>query len=669
MQITFQSAIKGSGTYRADIDGLRAVAVLSVVFFHASVLRCQGGFVGVDVFFVISGYLITSLILKDLETEKFSLASFYERRMRRIFPALFAILCFCMLAAFIVFIPRDLYDFGKSLIATTFFASNAYFWRTAHPLGYFDASVSSQILLHTWSLSVEEQYYLLFPTFLVVLFRWAKAHIAHWLSLIAAISFLLNIWAVHHKPVADFYLFPPRAWELLIGAILASCSLPEIRHRAARETLGIVGLFLILIATFVLTASTPFPGAAALLPCTGAVLIIYAGEHGNTVIKSSLSLRPIVFIGLISYSLYLWHWPLLVITRYFTAGELSPWETGLVLLCSVAMAFLSFEFVEKPFRGAKSRLNRRQVFAFGLMSSVTCVALGGLIYIARGLPGRYDRHTVELFADNTARNGDYLDPCGNWEVDIHTISDIKFCEFGSGRPRKIMFWGDSHVGQLYPMIRQMYQEGKFKNEGVLMAIADGCSPAQDLNTTGVHHCDSFSRLAMMRAMENDIETVFIGFNTNWSYHSQVRCKVVNGGCAELLSSAETERIFLDDLSDNIRQLRDSGKRVIICLPFPMYDKSIPELEMRKAAFGRLGLNWTPKDLTSPALTAQIRSIAVRYGADVFDPRRTLCPEHTCKVEVNGVSIYKDSNHLAASTVYILEGNLIQVLSEDGKASM
>jgi len=424
-----------------------------------------------------------------------------------------------------------------------------------------------------------------------------------------------------------------------------------------------VGIGMIVLGTFILTESTPFPGFAALLPCVGVWLIIYGGEHGKSTIKTALCFRPLVFIGVISYSLYLWHWPLLVITQYFAAGRLSALETVLVLVWSLTMAFLSFEFVERPFRGGKSKFNRRQVFAFGLTASVSFVAIGGIFFVKGGLPRRYDQQTVKLITDNMARGSDYIEPCGNWQVDVHSITDIKFCEFGKKWPRKVMFWGDSHVGQLYPVIQEMYQEGDFKNDGILMAIADGCSPAQDLNTVGGNHCDAFSRFAMMRAEENDVETVFIGFNTNWSYHNNVRCEVVNGSCKRLLSTTETERIFLEDLSKNIRTLRGRGKRVIVCLPFPMYDKSIADVEMREAVFGKFGLSWTATDLTSQALGAQIRSIAASSGADVFDPRMSLCRENTCTVQVNGVSIYKDSNHLAASTANILKENLEQVFSE------
>lgn len=224
-----------------------------------------------------------------------------------------------------------------------------------------------------------------------------------------------------------------------------------------------------------------------------------------------------------------------------------------------------------------------------------------------------------------------------------------------------MFWGDSHVEQLYPVVRTIYNEGDFRGEGALFAIGNGCLPAEHLNLIGGYHCDSFAHFAMMRAEEEDIDTVFIGFNTWWSGHDGVFCASLDGECTQTLSPEETGRRVFEELADHIRTLTSLRKRVIVCLPFPMYDKSIPELEVRNAVFGRLGLGGTAMDVTSPAVSQEIRSIAASAGADVFDPRISLCKGGSCITQVSGVSIYKDSHHLAASQAGILEKNLEQVL--------
>ena len=661
--LAFQSNLARSGKYRADVDGLRAVAVLSVLFFHAQILHSQGGFVGVDVFFVISGYLITTLIARDMEESKFSFASFYERRMRRIFPALFGVLFFCIVAAAVLFSPQDLLIFGKTLLATTFFASNIYFWLNAPKFGYFSNVSLYQALLHTWSLAVEEQFYLVFPAVLLLVFRWAKHRIRVWLWILTAVSFGLNLWATAHRPVAAFYLSVPRAWELLMGGLLAAKAVPALHNQTARNAAGLLGLGMVIFAVFTFDSATAFPGFNALLPCVGTWLVIYAGEQGRSFVKTALSVRPLVFIGIISYSLYLWHWPLLVFTRYFVAGELTGAEAAGVLACSAVMAFISFEYIERPFRGSGSSFTRRQIFALGLTASMISAAAGLIAYLTQGVPLRYSATTRQLVAENMSRRDDYDQSCGNWRIDAHSLADIRFCSLGNPSSEKIMFWGDSHVEQLYPAVTEIYNAGDLRSQGALFVIANGCLPATHLNSIGGYHCDTFSRLAMVRAEMKDIDTVFIGFDTWWAENDGFICLSVNGRCTKNLSSAETMRQFLAELSENIRTLRDLGKRVIVSLPFPMYDKSIPELEMRNAVFGRFGLGGKATDFTSPTVREEIRSTAIAAGAQTFDPRASLCDQHGCVTEVKGVSIYIDSHHLAASQVGILKDNLRQVLQQ------
>jgi hypothetical protein len=327
------------------------------------------------------------------------------------------------------------------------------------------------------------------------------------------------------------------------------------------------------------------------------------------------------------------------------------------------MAFLSFEFIERPFRGTNSVFTSHNIFVLGLTGSLTTAAIGFAVYFSHGLPQRYDLRTRQLVAENYTRRSDYIVTCGNWRKQIQSLADLNFCQLGSPSSKKIMFLGDSHVGQLFPVISKIYNDGDLKGRGVLVAIAQGCLPAENLNTVGGdYYCDTFSKFAIMRAEEKDVGTVFIGFNTEWSYHDGMRCAVVDGRCTKTLSRAEVGQIFLTELADHIRVLRSLGKRVIVCLPFPMYDKSIPELETRNAVLGKFGLSGTATDLTSPALRERLRLLADNVGAEVFDPRATLCPGSSCITEINGVSIYRDSDHIAASEVALFESNLSQVLS-------
>jgi len=301
-RFTFHSKSIPANKYRPEVDGMRALAVLSVLFFHAKISGFSGGFVGVDIFYVISGFLITSIILADLDRDRFSFVLFYERRMRRIFPALFTVVLFCVLAAGVVFVPKDFAAFGKSLIAATLFVSNVFFKREAGIDGYFDRSSDSQALLHTWSLSVEEQFYLLFPIGLILLIRWTKGRKARYLLSATVVSFAICIWATQYRSLSAFYMLVPRAWELLIGSLLAMKIVPPLKRRVARELLGLLGLGLIAWSIFMFTKDTPFPGLNAVFPCVGAWLIIYAGADGASTVRTALSFPPAVAIGVVSYS-------------------------------------------------------------------------------------------------------------------------------------------------------------------------------------------------------------------------------------------------------------------------------------------------------------------------------------------------------------------------------
>jgi peptidoglycan/LPS O-acetylase OafA/YrhL len=661
-RVSFESVASHSAKYRADIDGLRAVAVLVVVFYHLGLRNFRNGLVGVDVFYVISGYLITALLLKDLEAARFSIVSFYERRMRRIFPALFVVLLFSTVCASILFDPPELEKFGKELLATTFFASNIYFWHSAEPLGYFDTGVISVPLLHTWSLSVEEQFYLFFPITLFLLFCYAKKRIGVWLLLLSAASFALNLWATQHKPVVAFYWIMPRAWELLAGALLALKVIPFVRGRILQEIIALLGLAMILGAACLPFKGLQFPGAFVLLPCLGTCLVIYAGESSSSFVAKLLSLRPVVFVGVISYSLYLWHWPLIVFSKHLPFRLSGYLLVAFVLSFSLAAAFVSFEYIERPFRGSASSFTRRQIFALGLAASVASAACGLIAYRSHGLWERYTPQTRQIITANLARVGDFDPSCGNFKTEVHSINDIKFCNHGQQLPHKILFWGDSHVEQLHPVIKDLYDHGDLQGHGAVLAIEVGCLPDEHMNNAlAGFHCDSFARFTEQRAQWQDVDLVFIGFSAWMARWDNTTCLSVNDKCVGLLTQDELRRRFAADLSDVIHTLRSDGKKVVVSLPFPIFNESIPQLAISNRVFGRFGLAQAPKEVSSPLFREEIRATAVRAGAEIFDPRETLCPDKHCITEVDGVSIYKDESHVAGSQIHILESNLRDVL--------
>ena len=363
--------------YRSEIDGLRAFAVVPVVFFHAGFELFSGGFVGVDVFFVISGYLITTILINDLEKSRFSLLKFYERRARRIFPALFFVVICSIPAAWFLLQGSELRDFAQSLVAVSTFSSNILFWLES---GYFESAAELKPLLHTWSLAVEEQFYVIFPLVLLVTWRFRTGLVISVLVATFLVSLALSYWWTVAWPSASFYLLPSRAWELLIGSLVAF----SIKYQFAETTvlksnfLSVLGFTAILFAVFFFDNSTPFPGLHALVPTIGTALVILFAVPG-TWVQSVLSLKAFVGIGLISYSLYLWHHPVFAYLRHYNL--LHPTDTQIFIALAVisCLAVFSYKFVERPFRGKGAILNQREVFGLSaafLSALIACGVIG-----------------------------------------------------------------------------------------------------------------------------------------------------------------------------------------------------------------------------------------------------------------------------------------------------
>ena len=340
-----------ASAYRPDIDGLRAVAVLAVVLFHADAAVLPGGFVGVDVFFVVSGFLIARLIEAECMAGVFSFAGFYERRIRRLIPALAVVFAVSTGLALALLSPSQLEHFAGSLLAANLLGANIFFWRTSD---YFAVAAEWQPLLHTWSLSVEEQFYLLFPLALVTLRRFGRRNLLAVLCAVACVSLAAAVWGAVQAPVAAFYLLPTRAWELVLGALIALAPLPRSRRRAGREATALTGLALIAAATLGVTGPAAAPLAAILLAAAGTALLVHAGGCGGHSVATMLAAPPLVALGLASYSLYLWHWPLLVFARHAAATrDLPPATTAAVVGLALLLALGSWRWVERPFRARR----------------------------------------------------------------------------------------------------------------------------------------------------------------------------------------------------------------------------------------------------------------------------------------------------------------------------
>lgn len=392
--------------YRKEIDGLRALAVIPVVFFHAGFGLFAGGYVGVDVFFVISGYLITGIVMHEVDRGAFSIADFYERRIRRILPALFLVVLVCVPTAFLLLLPAELKEFSQSLIAVAMFSSNVLFWAQS---GYFEGAAELKPLLHTWSLSVEEQFYLFFPLLLVLTWRWGRKWVVALLSIVAMASLLLAEWGALNKPIAAFFLLPTRAWELLLGSLVAFYLARDSRHHftlSQCNLLSSAGLALVMYAIFGFDGQTTFPGLHALVPTLGAALMII-GAKPETWVGHVLCRPLMVTVGLISYSTYLWHQPLFAFARHLGVERSSILTLGGLAALSLVLGYFSWRYVETPIRRNRA-ISRRSIFLMAGAGSLTMLLLGLLGHVFNGFVDRLKPEDRYLAAISPAAQGEYV---------------------------------------------------------------------------------------------------------------------------------------------------------------------------------------------------------------------------------------------------------------------
>ena len=417
--------------YRAEIDGLRALAVVPVVLFHAGFEIFSGGYVGVDIFFVISGYLITTIIIDDIESNRFSLINFYERRARRILPALFLVVLVCIPFAWIWMLPHQMEDFSLSLIAVSAFVSNVlFFWES----GYFEPAAEEKPLLHTWSLAVEEQYYILFPIFIFLAWRVGKNRVFWTIVVIAAVSLSLSEWGWRNSPTANFYLAPTRTWELLSGSIAAF--IVNKHGPQKNDFLSLIGFAAIVFSIFTYDDTTPFPSIYALVPVTGAVLLVLFASKG-TIAAKLLSIKVFVSVGLISYSTYLWHQPLFAFAKIRLPDE--PGYTLLLALSLMALAlgWLSWRYVERPFR--KKVFKTRSILIFSLLGLVFFVGIGVVGLKNKGYPGRFNELDFSLITKSPRNYGQYVAT----EFNNHRL--IPF----TNNKYKVLVVGDSYAQDVF----------------------------------------------------------------------------------------------------------------------------------------------------------------------------------------------------------------------------
>lgn len=503
-------------SYRPEIDGLRAVAVVPVILLHAGLGLFGGGFVGVDVFFVISGYLITSLILIELQTDSFSILAFYERRARRILPALFLVLGVSSVFAYYWMLPDELENFGQSLVATSLFSNNILLTLTS---GYWALASEFKPLLHTWSLAVEEQYYIVFPLLLTVGWRFFRKHMLVAFVATAIISIVAAHWGAYNKPDAAFYLSPTRAWELLLGSFVAfylneNSDLPI--GPLPSQMLSGLGLFLILFSSVFYSQETPSPSLYTLVPTIGAVLVIVCARKG-TLTYAFLTSRLIVGVGLVSYSAYLWHYPLFAFARIYSVEPPDSFITLGLCALTFLLAYLSWRFVEAPFR-IKGKISRVMVFSFSVAFSGVLVISGYYLHKSHGVPSR-------MYVDSIALgDGMYIEY-------NERVFQIKRDFFSNSRLLNILVIGNSFARDFVNMTTENFDlenvEMVYRNDisGCLSFLKDGAHKALldradiivfssgELSQGCVQQDIQFARNEGKRLFY--IGTKHFGYNLNW----------------------------------------------------------------------------------------------------------------------------------------------------------
>ena len=606
-------------SYRADIDGLRALAVLPVLLYHAKVPGFSGGFIGVDIFFVISGFLITGIIAREVDAGEFSILSFYERRARRILPALLAMIAFVLIAASLLFLPHDFATVAPSALAAIGFLANVYLFTQT---GYFQGSAETTPLLHTWSLGVEEQFYIAVPILLILIARYAPAWRIKAVLALAMISF---VWAVLKQTDSDgfaFYMLPTRAWEMFAGSLLAIGVVPAVTRRWIAEIVCAGAITAIILATFIYDRSTVFPGCAALVPVLAAAALIHCAP--GTMAGRLLSLKGPVWIGLISYSLYLWHWPLIVFWRYTLNAPLSGLHSAMLIAVSILVAWLSWRFIEQPFR-SKARFPAIRVWRWSASGMGIAAAASLMLMALGGWPSRFDEDTLRY-----ARAVDDYSPMRSVCVTDMSADHPAQCTLGVDAKPTAIIWGDSHAVEIAWVLGEQYGA---RQQAILQRTRSSCPPAMGFDPTNDPRCALFNANVMDEIAASDsVVTVYLA-----AYWAQTPYRLGH----------------VDDLlNQTIMQLQALGKRVVLIGPTPSQMASVPQLLAQRGPDAR-GVPIAEFLAKTQWFSRHFPEWRAR-GVTIIEPIDRLARDGHTIIVAGDSPLYYDDNHLSlAGARYIL----------------
>lgn len=669
--------------YRLDLDGLRAVAVSLVILFHFEIAGFTGGFVGVDVFFTVSGYLIGSLVVSQLDQQRFSFVNFYMRRFRRLFPVYFVVIFVTSVFSYWLLLPVDFKDFGQSVVASVLYVSNILFFMES---GYFDSASHLKPLLHTWSLSVEEQFYVFFPFIAWLCFRIKRSSLVPVFCFLTLASFVSVLFCVRYDISAAFYLYPFRAWELFIGVLLAMGVFPAVRSATAANILSVLGAAMIAAASYFYTKTTVFPGITALLPCVGTLLLIHAGSKpfGGVPVLSLLSTGPAVFLGKISYSLYLWHWPVFVLYSYVTPEPLTGLQTLLLLVVTLLLSVLSWHFIETPIREARRPIYKKHSVIFGgvAVASLLCVMFGYQAHRSNGMPDRLDQETAKL----AAVAEDFIGWGTNCFVqDNPYIKGVQHCSAGDpySGDDYILVWGDSHAAAVQKGLTALIEE---HGENALILWEGGCPPVLDIfkEENGYGEADTalcaaqtqYAKEIMARDADKIKAVMLIG---RWSYYTQgVGYGVDDYNQIKIWPqageySAQTQAAALiEGLSQTRDYVADLGLPLFFMEQFPEFAR----YNSRRLAVSLMSGRGDYEEMLATDVRQDYAQVQARQGliqetiqqwlADneplfVIETHRYFCDQQACSMMLSERPAYFDNNHITTTTSVELNSLFLPII--------
>jgi peptidoglycan/LPS O-acetylase OafA/YrhL len=585
--------------YRPDIDGLRAVAIIPVVLYHAGLSGVDGGFVGVDIFFVISGYLITTIIYEEIISGRFRFSSFYERRMRRILPVLFTVIIFVIIFGFIFLLPSEIRLLPSQIFGSIFFFANIALWRQS---GYFSPLAEEKPLLHMWSLGVEEQFYIFAPIIFIVIFKVFPNHLKRIILLLAVASFICSLILTKTSPNASFYLLPTRSWELAAGSLLAMNVLRRPSNDMTCELLTIVGLGLILGSIYEIDQTMAFPGWVAIIPVFGAFLVILCGN--GTRAGAVLGWGPIRWIGLISYSVYLWHWPIIVFS--YDAGlinsTLSKW---LVVFTSIIIGFFSWRYIESPFRN-RMRMPVRYIIVGSMFGMTIISTFAVVIAMTDGWPSR--------FSEEKNRFDEAVNDISPARKNCHRSSGldelINTCVLGKGFAETVV-WGDSHGVEL------SYALGKYLP--VRQVTYSSCPPAVNLTVASRPLCDDHNSqvLKFLTDQDNRIKNVVLALK---------------------FESVLNKHDFRNAFRQTIRELQAVDLKVLVVAQFPNSGEYLPTY------LAKNDIRTFPLSDIKSKHSTMINYLKSIENLTIYDPAIDFCSGAVCDLLFNGNPVLFDNNH-------------------------